>query len=77
MPTIQVTTDVMRQLGQVFVHLNEQLDHEMTPQMQNYIGQLEGDWQGVSRKRFGHHAECCVQVSSNQASTDTKLIPPL
>ena len=47
MPTIQVNTDVMRQLGQVFVQLNDQLDHQMTPQIQNYIGQLESDWQGV------------------------------
>ena len=52
MATIHVNTDVMRQLGQVFVQLNDQLNSQTEPQIQNYIGNLEGDWQGVSRQRF-------------------------
>jgi len=52
MATIHVNTDVMRQLGQIFVQLNDQLNSQTEPQIQNYVGQLEGDWQGVSRQRF-------------------------
>ena len=51
MANIHVNTDQMRQLGQVFVQNNDQL-HQSEGQIQNYIGQLEGDWQGVSRQRF-------------------------
>ena len=52
MATIHVNTDLMRQLGQVFVQLNDQLSSQTEPQIQNHIGQLESDWQGVSRQRF-------------------------
>ena len=52
MATIHVNTDLMRQLGQVFVQLNDQLKNQTEPQIQNHIGQLESDWQGVSRQRF-------------------------
>lgn len=52
MATIHVNTDLMRQLGQVFVQLNDQLSNQTEPQIQNHIGQLEADWQGVSRQRF-------------------------
>ena len=52
MPTILVNTDMMRQLGQIFVQLNEQINNQIEPQIQNYTGQLEGDWQGVSRQRY-------------------------
>ena len=51
MASIHVNTDQMRQLGQVFVQNNDQI-HQSEGQIQNYIGQLEGDWQGVSRQRF-------------------------
>ncbi len=52
MATIHVNTDLMRQLGQLFVQLNDQLSNQTEPQIQNHIGQLESDWQGVSRQRF-------------------------
>ncbi len=52
MATIHVNTDLMRQLGQIFVQLNDQLSNQTEPQIQNHIGQLESDWQGVSRQRF-------------------------
>jgi WXG100 family type VII secretion target len=52
MATIHVNTDQMRSLGQVFVQLNDQLQNQTEPQIQNRIGQLESDWQGVSRQRF-------------------------
>lgn len=42
----------MRQLGLVFVNLDDQIANSIKPQIQNHIGQLEGDWQGVSRQRF-------------------------
>ena len=42
----------MRQLGQIFVQINDQLGNQAEPQIHNFIGQLEGDWQGVSRQRF-------------------------
>ena len=52
MANIHVNTDLMRQLGQVFVTLNDQITNQTEAQVQNYIGQMEGDWQGVSRQRF-------------------------
>jgi WXG100 family type VII secretion target len=52
MATIHVNTDLMRQLSQVFVQLNDQLQNQTMPQIQNNTSQLESDWQGVSRQRF-------------------------
>ena len=52
MGNIHVNTDLMRNLGRVFVQLNDQIAGQIEPQIQNNIGQLEGDWQGVSRQRF-------------------------
>ncbi len=52
MSNIHVNTDLMRHLGQLFVQLNEQIAHQLQPQIQHAIAQLEGDWQGVSRHRF-------------------------
>lgn len=52
MGTIHVNTDLMRNLGAVFVQLNEQIHNQVEPQVQNHIGQLEGDWQGISRQHF-------------------------
>jgi WXG100 family type VII secretion target len=52
MGTLHVDTDLMRQLGQVFVQLNDAIQGQTEPQIQGHVGQLEGDWQGVSRQRF-------------------------
>src|SRR5712691_3427387 len=52
MATIHVNTDQMRQLGQVFVQMNDQIANQIEPQIQNYTNQLESDWQGVSRQRY-------------------------
>jgi WXG100 family type VII secretion target len=52
MGTIHVNTDVMRQLGQVFVQLNDDIHSQTEAQINGHVGQLEGDWQGVSRQRF-------------------------
>lgn len=52
MGVIHVNTDLMRQLDQVFVQLNDQISSQIEPTIQNHIGQLEGDWQGISRQRF-------------------------
>lgn len=52
MGVIHVNTDLMRQLGQVFVQLNDQISNQIEPNIQNSTGQLEGDWQGISRQRF-------------------------
>ena len=52
MPSIHVNSDWMRQLGQIFVQLNDQIQNEIEPQIRNYTSQLESDWQGVSRQRF-------------------------
>ena len=52
MGTIHVNTDQMRQLGQVYIQLNDQIANNVMPQIQNYTGQLESDWQGVSRQRY-------------------------
>jgi WXG100 family type VII secretion target len=50
--TIHINTDMMRQLGQVFVQLNEQIANQTEPQIQNTTSQLEGDWQGISRQTY-------------------------
>lgn len=52
MGVIHVNTDLMRQLGQIFVQLNDQISNQIEPNIQNSTGQLEGDWQGISRQRF-------------------------
>jgi len=52
MANIHVNTDLMHQLGQTFVQLNDQISNQIQPQIQNLIGALESDWQGVSRQRF-------------------------
>jgi WXG100 family type VII secretion target len=52
MGVIHVNTDLMRQLGQVFVQLNDQIQNQIEPNIQNNTSQLESDWQGVSRQRF-------------------------
>ena len=52
MSDIHVNTDIMRHLGYMFVQLNEQITDQIQPQILHSIGQLEVDWQGVSRQRF-------------------------
>ena len=52
MGTIHVNTDLMRNLGQVFVQLNDQIQNQIEPQIQGTTNILEGDWQGVSRQRY-------------------------
>ena len=52
MSTIHVNTDLMRQLGNTFLQLNEQIGNNIEPQIQGQLGQLESDWQGVSRQRY-------------------------
>src|SRR5579859_3895387 len=51
-PTIHVNTDQMRQLGQTFQNLNNEIGNNIEPQIQNQTSQLESDWQGVSRQRY-------------------------
>ncbi len=52
MGVIHVNTDLMRQLGQVFVQLNDQILNQIEPNIQNNTSQLENDWQGISRNHF-------------------------
>ena len=52
MATIHINTDQLRQLGQYFVQLNNQIRDNIEPQIQNLSNQLESDWQGQSRYRF-------------------------
>ena len=52
MGTIHVNTDLMRNLGQIFVQLNDQVANQIEPQIQNHTSELESDWQGVSRQRY-------------------------
>jgi WXG100 family type VII secretion target len=52
MGTIRINTDMLRQLGQIFVQLNDQIDNNLRPNIQNYTNQLDNDWQGVSRQRY-------------------------
>jgi WXG100 family type VII secretion target len=52
MATIHINTDLLRQLGQLFVNVNDNIQNSVEPQIQNVTGQLENDWQGQSRYRF-------------------------
>lgn len=52
MPMIHVDTDVMRQLGKRFDEWCEYLRNDMMSQLRNLSGQLESDWQGVSRNHY-------------------------
>ena len=52
MATIHINTDLLRQLGRIFVQLNDQINNSTEPQIQNMTNQVEGDWQGTSRQRY-------------------------
>ena len=52
MATIHVDTELLRQLGQKFVQLNDQIQTQIEPQIQSVTGQLESTWQGQSRIRY-------------------------
>lgn len=52
MGTIHINTDLLRQLGQLFVQLDDQINNSIKPQIQSHTSQLENDWQGVSRQRY-------------------------
>ncbi len=52
MSNIHVNTDVMRNLGQIFVQLDGEIENQIMPQIHGGIAQLESDWQGISRQRF-------------------------
>jgi WXG100 family type VII secretion target len=52
MGTIHINTDLLRQLGQVFYQLNDQIQNSIEAQIQGYTSQVEGDWQGVSRQHY-------------------------
>ena len=52
MGTIHINTDLLRQLGRIFYQLNEQINNNTEPQIQNTTSQVESDWQGVSRQRY-------------------------
>jgi WXG100 family type VII secretion target len=52
MPTIHIDTDQLRQLGQLFNQLNDQIQNQIEPQINNLTGQLENDWQGQSRYTY-------------------------
>ena len=66
MGTIHVNTDMLRQLGSLFVQLNEQIATQLEPQIQHLSTQLESDWIGVSR----HHFEYAL---SEWRATATRL----
>jgi len=44
----------MRQLGTLFVQLNEQIATQLEPQIQHLTSELESDWIGVSRQHFDY-----------------------
>lgn len=52
MANIRINTDLMRQLGGSFIHLSDEINNTLLPQIRNGVSQLEADWQGVSRQRF-------------------------
>ncbi|HYU77108.1 MAG TPA: WXG100 family type VII secretion target [Ktedonobacteraceae bacterium] len=67
MATIHINTDLLRQLGQMFVQLNDQIQNQLEPQIQNVTNQLENDWQGQSRYRYD-------QMYNDWRTTTTRII---
>jgi WXG100 family type VII secretion target len=49
---IHVNTDEMRQLAGSFGYWSNYLRDGMLPALSHLTGQLETDWQGVSRQRY-------------------------
>ncbi len=45
-------TDILRELSRLFAHLNEQIQAEIDPTIHKCTDQLEGDWEGVSRRSY-------------------------
>ena len=52
MANIHVNTDAMRNLGYIFVQLNERITYQIMNYVQSSFNQLEGDWMGISRQRY-------------------------
>ena len=52
MGTIHLDTEVMRQLGRRYQDWSDYLRNSMMNELRNLSGQLEGDWQGVSRQHY-------------------------
>jgi WXG100 family type VII secretion target len=52
MADIHVNTDVMRNLGNLFVQLNEQINYRAINYINSTTSALENDWQGISRQRY-------------------------
>ncbi len=52
MAVIHVNTDLMRNLGQIFVQLNDEIQNQILPQITSNSSDLEADWQGLSRQRY-------------------------
>ncbi len=52
MPSIHINTEEMRQLAGSFDWWSNNLRDGMLPALQQLTGQLEGDWQGVSRQHY-------------------------
>jgi len=52
MANIHVNTDTMRQLSGSLEYWSNYLRDGMLPAIQRLTGQLEGDWQGVSRLHY-------------------------
>jgi WXG100 family type VII secretion target len=52
MTSIHINTDEMRQLAGSFEWWSNNLRNGMVPTLHQLTGQLEGDWQGVSRQHY-------------------------
>ena len=73
MGTIHINTDLLRQLGQVFYQLNEQIQNGTEAQIQNVTGQVESDWQGVSRQRYEQMYQDWRSATQQVVSTGEQL----
>lgn len=73
MGTIHINTELLRQLGQVFFQLNDQIQNNTEGQIQNVTGQVEGDWQGVSRQRYEQLYQSWRSATQQVVSTGEDL----
>ncbi len=68
MGQIHVNTDLMRNLGNIFVSLNGQIASQLEPQIAHAAAQLESDWVGVS---YDHFNEVLIEWRATVARLTT------
>lgn len=73
MPTIHIDTEIMRQLGKRYQDWCDYLRNNMMSELRNLSGQLENDWQGVSRQHYDNLLQQWEQNVAGSLDSGTDL----